>query len=177
MVFFCNGCLCSKVSGMIRWMRRSGWWLFSSLLLWLEVKFLRTGLRMVMFRVALPCLLRRLCSCLLWLFFVLSGLRKSLLRRFHLEIILQRFMHMFLVVRAFSFVFFYLYSFSIWNFPDSFFFYFLIISDKRIWFLGTAQACLQFSTAVFWILWAPTIVVRSTFLAVTSINFVFQKSY
>lgn len=38
-------------------------------------------------------------------------------------------------------------------------FLFLIISDKRIWFLGTAQACLQFSTAVFWILWAPTIVV------------------
>ncbi|XP_010277109.1 PREDICTED: molybdate-anion transporter-like isoform X2 [Nelumbo nucifera] len=30
--------------------------------------------------------------------------------------------------------------------------------DKRVWFLAWAQACLQFSVAVFWILWAPTIV-------------------
>ncbi|CAN6906442.1 unnamed protein product [Brassica oleracea var. botrytis] len=37
-------------------------------------------------------------------------------------------------------------------------FYAYVLGDKRIWFLGTAQACLQFSTAVFWILWAPTIV-------------------
>ncbi|XP_050205038.1 uncharacterized protein LOC126655083 [Mercurialis annua] len=33
-----------------------------------------------------------------------------------------------------------------------------ILSDKRIWLLGFAHACLQFSTAVFWILWAPTLV-------------------
>ncbi|CAH8346946.1 unnamed protein product [Eruca vesicaria subsp. sativa] len=37
-------------------------------------------------------------------------------------------------------------------------FYAYVLGDKRIWFLGTAQACLQFSNAVFWILWAPTIV-------------------
>ncbi|KAL1224446.1 hypothetical protein V5N11_014407 [Cardamine amara subsp. amara] len=37
-------------------------------------------------------------------------------------------------------------------------FYAYVLVDKRIWFLGTSQACLQFSTAVFWILWAPTIV-------------------
>jgi hypothetical protein len=37
-------------------------------------------------------------------------------------------------------------------------FYAYVLGDKRIWFLGTSQACLQFSTAVFWILWAPTIV-------------------
>uniref|UniRef100_A0A803KY63 Uncharacterized protein n=1 Tax=Chenopodium quinoa TaxID=63459 RepID=A0A803KY63_CHEQI len=30
--------------------------------------------------------------------------------------------------------------------------------DKRVWLLGCAQACLHFSAAVFWILWAPTIV-------------------
>ncbi|KAJ4826656.1 hypothetical protein Tsubulata_001536 [Turnera subulata] len=33
-----------------------------------------------------------------------------------------------------------------------------IFSDKRIWLLGFAQACLHFSIAVFWILWAPTLV-------------------
>ncbi|KAJ0490190.1 putative molybdate-anion transporter, MFS transporter superfamily [Helianthus annuus] len=33
-----------------------------------------------------------------------------------------------------------------------------IFSDKRIWLLGWAQSCVQFSVAVFWILWAPTIV-------------------
>ncbi|XP_010277112.1 PREDICTED: molybdate-anion transporter-like isoform X4 [Nelumbo nucifera] len=33
-----------------------------------------------------------------------------------------------------------------------------LIGDKRVWFLAWAQACLQFSVAVFWILWAPTIV-------------------
>lgn len=31
--------------------------------------------------------------------------------------------------------------------------------DKRIWLLIWAQACVQFSVAVFWILWAPTVVV------------------
>ncbi|GFZ18809.1 major facilitator superfamily protein [Actinidia rufa] len=30
--------------------------------------------------------------------------------------------------------------------------------DKRVWLLAWAQACIQFSIAVFWILWAPTIV-------------------
>ncbi|XP_062101848.1 uncharacterized protein LOC133808329 [Humulus lupulus] len=33
-----------------------------------------------------------------------------------------------------------------------------IIGDKRIWLLAWAQACLHFSYAVFWILWAPTVV-------------------
>ncbi|KAJ0098086.1 hypothetical protein Patl1_28563 [Pistacia atlantica] len=33
-----------------------------------------------------------------------------------------------------------------------------IFGDKRIWLLIWAQACLQFSIAVFWILWAPTLV-------------------
>ncbi|KAI7751775.1 hypothetical protein M8C21_012742 [Ambrosia artemisiifolia] len=33
-----------------------------------------------------------------------------------------------------------------------------IFSDKRIWLLGWAQSCVQFSVATFWILWAPTIV-------------------
>ncbi|KAF3440852.1 hypothetical protein FNV43_RR19138 [Rhamnella rubrinervis] len=33
-----------------------------------------------------------------------------------------------------------------------------IFGDKRIWLLGWAQACLHFSIAVFWILWAPTLV-------------------
>ncbi|XP_010531289.1 PREDICTED: molybdate-anion transporter-like [Tarenaya hassleriana] len=33
-----------------------------------------------------------------------------------------------------------------------------VLGDKRIWLLGTSQACLQFAIAVFWILWAPTIV-------------------
>ncbi|KAJ4962700.1 hypothetical protein NE237_022639 [Protea cynaroides] len=33
-----------------------------------------------------------------------------------------------------------------------------ILGDKRIWLLAWAQACLQFSIMVFWILWAPTIV-------------------
>ncbi|CAN6541933.1 unnamed protein product [Malus baccata var. baccata] len=33
-----------------------------------------------------------------------------------------------------------------------------IFGDKRIWLLAWAQACLHFSIAVFWILWAPTIV-------------------
>ncbi|KAK9670296.1 hypothetical protein RND81_13G192200 [Saponaria officinalis] len=37
-------------------------------------------------------------------------------------------------------------------------FFAYISSDKRIWFLGCAQACLHFSVAVFWILWAPTLV-------------------
>ncbi|KAF2295496.1 hypothetical protein GH714_033058 [Hevea brasiliensis] len=36
--------------------------------------------------------------------------------------------------------------------------YTLIFSDKRMWLLGFAHACLQFSIAVFWILWAPTLV-------------------
>ncbi|KAL7131635.1 hypothetical protein ABFS83_12G017600 [Erythranthe nasuta] len=31
-------------------------------------------------------------------------------------------------------------------------------SDKRIWMLSWAQACVHFSVAAFWILWAPTIV-------------------
>ncbi|CAL5366781.1 unnamed protein product [Camellia sinensis] len=30
--------------------------------------------------------------------------------------------------------------------------------DKQVWLLAWAQACVQFSIAVFWILWAPTIV-------------------
>ncbi|KAG0501279.1 hypothetical protein HPP92_001351 [Vanilla planifolia] len=33
-----------------------------------------------------------------------------------------------------------------------------IFSDKRVWMLGWAQASVQFSVSVFWILWAPTIV-------------------
>ncbi|KAK9990731.1 hypothetical protein SO802_025716 [Lithocarpus litseifolius] len=33
-----------------------------------------------------------------------------------------------------------------------------IFGDKRIWLLAWAQACLHFSIAVFWILWAPTLV-------------------
>nr|XP_043607218.1 molybdate-anion transporter [Erigeron canadensis] len=33
-----------------------------------------------------------------------------------------------------------------------------IFSDKRIWLLGWAQSCVQFSVVAFWILWAPTIV-------------------
>ncbi|XP_076900841.1 uncharacterized protein LOC143555101 [Bidens hawaiensis] len=33
-----------------------------------------------------------------------------------------------------------------------------IFFDKRIWLLGWAQSCVQFSVAAFWILWAPTIV-------------------
>ncbi|KAJ6378477.1 hypothetical protein OIU78_028673 [Salix suchowensis] len=33
-----------------------------------------------------------------------------------------------------------------------------IFSDKRILLLGFAHACLQFSIAIFWILWAPTLV-------------------
>ncbi|KAK9678485.1 hypothetical protein RND81_11G214600 [Saponaria officinalis] len=37
-------------------------------------------------------------------------------------------------------------------------FFAYIFSDKRIWFLGCAQACLHFSVAVFWILWASTLV-------------------
>ncbi|CAN0917912.1 Molybdate-anion transporter [Linum grandiflorum] len=35
-----------------------------------------------------------------------------------------------------------------------------IFKDKRILLLGFAHACLQFSIAVFWLLWAPTLVVR-----------------
>ncbi|PPS00529.1 hypothetical protein GOBAR_AA20137 [Gossypium barbadense] len=34
-----------------------------------------------------------------------------------------------------------------------------ILGDRRIWLLACAQACLHFSIAVFWILWAPTLVV------------------
>ncbi|XP_054809374.1 uncharacterized protein LOC129311246 isoform X2 [Prosopis cineraria] len=37
-------------------------------------------------------------------------------------------------------------------------FYAYILSDKRIWLLGWAQACLHFSIGIFWILWAPTVV-------------------
>lgn len=37
-------------------------------------------------------------------------------------------------------------------------FFALICGDKRIWLLACAQACLHFAVAVFWILWAPTIV-------------------
>lgn len=33
-----------------------------------------------------------------------------------------------------------------------------IFGDKRIWLLAWTQACVHFSVAVFWILWAPTIV-------------------
>lgn len=33
-----------------------------------------------------------------------------------------------------------------------------ILADKRIWLLSWSQACVHFSVAVFWILWAPTIV-------------------
>ncbi|KAL7231697.1 hypothetical protein ACSBR2_009851 [Camellia fascicularis] len=33
-----------------------------------------------------------------------------------------------------------------------------IFGDKQVWLLAWAQACVQFSIAVFWILWAPTIV-------------------
>ncbi|ONI02829.1 hypothetical protein PRUPE_6G224200 [Prunus persica] len=33
-----------------------------------------------------------------------------------------------------------------------------VFGDKRIWLLVWAQACLHFSVAVFWILWAPIIV-------------------
>ncbi|CAO2828201.1 unnamed protein product [Amaranthus hypochondriacus] len=37
-------------------------------------------------------------------------------------------------------------------------FFVYIFGDKRIWLLGCAQACLQFSIAILWMLWAPTIV-------------------
>lgn len=37
-------------------------------------------------------------------------------------------------------------------------FYTHIFCDKRIWLLACAQACIHFSIAVFWILWAPTLV-------------------
>ncbi|KAJ7944499.1 molybdate-anion transporter [Quillaja saponaria] len=37
-------------------------------------------------------------------------------------------------------------------------FYTYIFGDKRVWLLAWAQACLHFSIAIFWILWAPTIV-------------------
>ncbi|XP_010526707.1 PREDICTED: uncharacterized protein LOC104804202 isoform X2 [Tarenaya hassleriana] len=33
-----------------------------------------------------------------------------------------------------------------------------VLGDNRIWLLGTSQACLQFAIAVFWTLWAPTMV-------------------
>lgn len=36
--------------------------------------------------------------------------------------------------------------------------YTYVIGDKRIWLLVWAEACVQFSVAIFWILWAPTIV-------------------
>ncbi|KAI3860239.1 hypothetical protein MKX03_022545 [Papaver bracteatum] len=34
----------------------------------------------------------------------------------------------------------------------------VVLGDKRIWLLSCAQACIHFSIAIFWILWAPTIV-------------------
>ncbi|XP_022741427.1 molybdate-anion transporter-like isoform X2 [Durio zibethinus] len=37
-------------------------------------------------------------------------------------------------------------------------FYTYILGDRRIWLLACAQTCLHFSIAVFWILWAPTLV-------------------
>ncbi|GMJ08031.1 hypothetical protein like AT2G23093 [Hibiscus trionum] len=37
-------------------------------------------------------------------------------------------------------------------------FYAYILGDRRIWLLACTQACLHFSIAVFWILWAPTLV-------------------
>ncbi|KAH1163871.1 hypothetical protein GLYMA_01G191800v4 [Glycine max] len=37
-------------------------------------------------------------------------------------------------------------------------FYAYILGDKRIWLLAWAQTCLHFSTGIFWILWAPTVV-------------------
>lgn len=37
-------------------------------------------------------------------------------------------------------------------------FYGYIFYDKRIWLLGWAHTCLHFSSAVFWILWAPSLV-------------------
>lgn len=33
-----------------------------------------------------------------------------------------------------------------------------IFSDKRVWMLSWSQACVHLSIAVFWVLWAPTIV-------------------
>ncbi|XP_051127051.1 uncharacterized protein LOC127248640 [Andrographis paniculata] len=33
-----------------------------------------------------------------------------------------------------------------------------VVGDKRVWLLSWVQACIHFSTAAFWILWAPTIV-------------------
>ncbi|OMO56524.1 hypothetical protein CCACVL1_26485 [Corchorus capsularis] len=33
-----------------------------------------------------------------------------------------------------------------------------VLGDRRIWLVACAQACLCFSVAVFWILWAPTLV-------------------
>ncbi|MQM10222.1 hypothetical protein Taro_043112 [Colocasia esculenta] len=35
-----------------------------------------------------------------------------------------------------------------------------ILNDKRIWLLACAQACIHFSMSIFWILWAPTIVIH-----------------
>ena len=37
-------------------------------------------------------------------------------------------------------------------------FYTCISCDRRIWLLPRAQPCIRFSIAVFWILWAPTLV-------------------
>ncbi|RVX20009.1 hypothetical protein CK203_004727 [Vitis vinifera] len=37
-------------------------------------------------------------------------------------------------------------------------FYTCISCDRRIWLLARAQPCIHFSIAVFWILWAPTLV-------------------
>lgn len=34
-----------------------------------------------------------------------------------------------------------------------------LLADKRIWLLAYAQASVHFSVAIFWILWAPTLVV------------------
>lgn len=54
------------------------------------------------------------------------------------------------------------------------------VTDKRIWLLACAQGCLHFSVSIFWILWAPTIVVRLSWLFLSQsffIIYVVQSMY
>ncbi|XP_078173455.1 major facilitator superfamily protein [Carex rostrata] len=44
----------------------------------------------------------------------------------------------------------------IWSYRKSFSSH--VLRDKKIWALGLAQASIHFSTFIFWLLWAPTIV-------------------
>lgn len=53
-----------------------------------------------------------------------------------------------------------MHPFRVLGFRDIDFSVICFFADKRIWLLGWAQSCVHFSVAAFWILWAPTIVVR-----------------